>query len=243
MMDSCGLTPGQDGRTEASATYTPATPRKPPGWVDWRVFGVAAHPRSPGWMERGQVQRRRRGRGDRRREFGYVADYRMPGQAGEDLLSASREEHSAQRDERRSQLGRVPVRELIGDERAPPATHLARGGIGDHRTEQREMVGSIDLVAQSPSDAGQHERANAGRRAGCLDEDSLVVQLFDADALQDTGPGYDRLAETAGDAHGRVYRQSLTQPGMPTETGTTEQGRCLDGAGGDHDGGREDLEP
>src|SRR5690606_26519162 len=161
-----------------------ADPAQPSGRVDRRPVRVRAELRGAGGVEGGQVQVRGGGHGGGAGQLRLVPYDRGPGQPGEHLLGAGGEQHPPHRDDGAAQPGGVLAGQVVAQQRpAPGAADPAGRGVGDHRPEHGEPVGARQLAAQGPAEAGQRERAHAGRARRRLDEDPVGVQLLDADAL------------------------------------------------------------
>ncbi len=243
MIETCGLTVGQLGTIEPSATQTPSTPRSAPvgsGRVPGRI---GAGRRRAGRMEGGEVHAADVERCEPLLELGLRASGRRPA-AELDLDRAGGEQHAACVPGRGDDPAAVAAREPVDEHRAGGAEDGAGGLVGDHRAEGRKVLGAGEAAEQLRANPRQDHRPHARRRRGRLQQDPVaLVERLHPGALQDPVPGDDRLLEAAGNPKRRVDRHAATESRMRAQAAATQQGGRLRRAAGDDHALGAQLEP
>ena len=173
-------------------------------------------------VERRQVKAVVTGTADDVVEIGGRSDRRVCRDAGEDLARACGEEDASPVGDGPQEAATVFGVEGAGSDRAVRAAYASGGAVRDHRAEETEPSGVVQLALQFLAEVREDEGRQAGRRGGRLGKDALVVPFVDSDALEDVGArtrAGDGARETPGDADGRVDRQIAAQPWMLRQPG------------------------
>jgi hypothetical protein len=196
--------------------------------------GVRAGCRGSSGVEAGEAQAAHIEALHRRVQFSLGSNCRRP-TAQLDVDRAGGKHYPSHRLDRGRKPFLVGLGQTVGDDRGAGPKDPARGLVGDHRSQRGCIGGTVEAAHQVSPVARRRDRSHARRGGGGLDQDALIVQLLDADALHHPLPGNHLLLEAGGDAGCRMDGEVAAELGVAAEAAAAQERWGRHRAGGDDD--------